>query len=71
MSLIKNGILINHGKPRTEKSKTYFCRLCRKYDIKTRLAHLENYHKTDRATTQKRANKDLIEIIFVSTNKIL
>ena len=32
----------NQAKPKLERQITYFCRLCRQYDIKTRKAHLQS-----------------------------
>ena len=55
------------AKPRKEKSITYFCRLCRKYNIVTRKAHLQNFHGADRDTMTKKSNKDLIDVIFIES----
>ena len=57
------------SKPRKERKITYFCRLCRKYEIKTRKAHLQNHHNASRDTVTKRSNQDLVDVIFIpSTN---
>ena len=53
------------AKSKQERKITYFCRLCRKYDITTRLAHLENYHKTSHDTVSKRSNRDIINVVFL------
>jgi len=55
------------AKPRTERKVTYFCRLCRNYGIKTRKAHLQNYHNASRDTITKRSNSDLVDTIFVES----
>jgi len=55
------------AKPRSERHVTYFCRLCRKYNIKTRKAHLQNFHNANRDTVTKRSNKDLVEVVFVES----
>jgi len=55
------------AKPRAERQVTYFCRLCRNYGIKTRKAHLQNYHNASRDTITKRSNGDLVDIIFVES----
>ena len=48
------------------KQITHFCRLCRKYDIKTRLSHLELYHKTSKEiSNSKKSNKDILDVLFV------
>jgi len=57
----------NHAKPRTERQVTYFCRLCRNYGIKTRKAHLQNYHNASRDTVTKRSNGDMVDIIFIES----
>ena len=57
------------AKPRSERQVTYFCRLCRKYGIKTRKAHLQNFHNANRDTVTKRSNKDLVEIIFLESQQ--
>jgi hypothetical protein len=58
------------AKPRSERQVTYFCRLCRKYGIKTRKAHLQNVHNANRDTVTKRSNLDLVDTIFIESNKI-
>ncbi|MFB5604867.1 MAG: hypothetical protein ACE5Q5_03885 [Nitrosarchaeum sp.] len=55
------------SKPRSERQITYFCRLCREYGIKTRKAHLQNYHSANRDTVTKRSNQDLIDVIFIES----
>ena len=55
------------AKPRSERQVTYFCRLCRKYNIKTRKAHLQNFHNANRDTVTKRSNKDLVNVIFTES----
>ncbi len=55
------------AKPRSERQVTYFCRLCRKYNIKTRKAHLQNFHNANRDTVTKRSNKDLVDVIFTTS----
>ena len=57
----------NQAKPRTQRQVTYFCRLCREYGIKTRKAHLQNYHNANRDTVTKRSNKDLVDVIFIES----
>lgn len=60
-------LLEEQAKPRTERQITYFCRLCRNYGIKTRKAHLQNYHNAHRDTVTKRSNGDLVDTIFVES----
>jgi len=44
----------------------HFCRLCREYNIKTRLSHLELYHKTSpEISKSKKSNKDILDVLFV------
>jgi len=57
------------AKPRPERQVTYFCRLCREYGIKTRKAHLQNFHNANRDTVTKRSNKDLVNVIFVDSKQ--
>lgn len=57
----------DQSKPRTERQVTYFCRLCREYGIKTRKAHLQNFHNANRDTVTKRSNQDLIDVIFIES----
>ena len=53
------------AKPRVEKQVTYFCRLCRNYDIKSRKAHLKNFHNADPDTISKRVTNDIDDVIFL------
>ena len=53
--------------PRSQRQVTYFCRLCRKYGIKTRKAHLQNFHNASRDTVTKRSNNDLVDVIFIES----
>ncbi len=55
------------SKPRSQRQVTYFCRLCREYGVKTRKAHLQNYHNASRDTVTKRSNKDLVDVIFIES----
>jgi hypothetical protein len=55
------------ARPRAERQVTYFCRLCRNYGIKTRKAHLQNYHNASRDTVTKRSNGDLVNTIFIES----
>ena len=55
------------SKPRSERQVTYFCRLCRNYGIKTRKAHLQNFHNASRDTVTKRSNADLVDVVFVES----
>ena len=55
------------SKPRSERQVTYFCRLCRNYGIKTRKAHLQNFHNASRDTVTKRSNADLVDVIFIES----
>lgn len=57
----------NHVKPKQQRQTTYFCRLCREYGIKTRKAHLQNYHNASRDTVNKRSNGDLVDVIFIES----
>lgn len=57
----------NQGKPKAQRQVTYFCRLCREYGIKTRKAHLQNYHNANRDTVTKRSNNDLVDVIFIES----
>lgn len=53
--------------PRAQRKTTYFCRLCREYHIKTRKAHLQNFHNANVDTINRRSTKDLLETIFVES----
>lgn len=55
------------SRPRSQRQVTYFCRLCREYGIKTRKAHLQNFHKASRDTVTKRSNNDLVDVIFIES----
>jgi len=55
------------ARPRDERQVTYFCRLCRGYGIKTRKAHLQNFHNASRDTVTKRSNNDLVDVIFIES----
>ncbi len=55
------------AKPRDQRQITYFCRLCRKYGIKTRKSHLQNFHNANRDTVTKRSNNDLVDVIFIES----
>ncbi|MHA7733573.1 hypothetical protein [Nitrosopumilus sp. S6] len=57
----------NQAMPRSQRQVTYFCRLCREYGIKTRKAHLQNFHNASRDTVTKRSNNDLVEVIFIES----
>ena len=59
---------LNQAKPKTDRQTTYFCRLCRNYGIKTRKAHLQNFHNANRDTVTKRSNVDLVNTIFIESN---
>jgi len=56
------------SKPKKERQVTYFCRLCRKYKIQSRKAHLKNYHNADPDTISKRSTNDIVDVIFVPNN---
>ena len=60
-------VLEDHVKPRDQRQVTYFCRLCRKYGIKTRKSHLQNFHNANRDTVTKRSNNDLVDVIFIES----
>lgn len=53
------------SKPRKERHATYFCRLCRDTGIKSRKAHLKNYHKVDPITLSNKSTKDIVDVIFL------
>jgi hypothetical protein len=55
------------SRPREDRKITYFCRLCRKYGIKTRKAHLQNFHNASRDTVTKRSNNDLVNVVFIES----
>ncbi|AFS81294.1 hypothetical protein NKOR_07135 [Candidatus Nitrosopumilus koreensis AR1] len=57
----------NHVMPKSQRQVTYFCRLCREYGIKTRKAHLQNFHNASRDTVTKRSNNDLVDVIFIES----
>lgn len=57
----------NQSMPRPQRQVTYFCRLCREYGIKTRKAHLQNFHNASRDTVTKRSNSDLVDVIFIES----
>jgi|APSaa5957512535_1039671.scaffolds.fasta_scaffold598956_1 hypothetical protein len=61
-------MLLGHGKERKMKVTTYFCRLCRKSDVKLRKNHLETKHNTVREILQKRATNDLLDTIFIKNS---
>jgi hypothetical protein len=66
--MMEQSLLVReHAKPRAKRQVTYFCRLCRNYGIKTRKAHLQNYHNATRDTVTKRSNGDLVDVIFVES----
>lgn len=74
MSNINSGMQVltqafeeSQAKPRLERQVTYFCRLCREYGIKTRKAHLQNFHNANRDTVTKRSNQDLVDVIFIES----
>lgn len=67
LSMQQIALLENHGKPKGQKQVSYFCRLCRKYGIKTRKSHLQNYHNANRDTVTKRSNNDLVDVIFIES----
>lgn len=56
-----------HSKPKNQRQRTFFCRLCRNYGIKTRKAHLKNYHNADPDTISKRHTNDMIDAIFIES----
>jgi len=60
-------VLNEQAKPRDQRQVTYFCRLCRRYGIKTRKSHLQNFHNANRDTVTKRSNNDLVDVIFVES----
>ena len=60
---------INHSKPLSKRTQLYFCRLCREYNVKLRHNHLRIHHKVNIKTIERRANKDLIEVIFVAQSQ--
>lgn len=62
-----NQLLQLHAKPKSQRQVSYFCRLCRNYNIKTRKAHLQNHHNANRDTVTKRSNKDLVDVIFIKS----
>ena len=66
---MQQSVLVNkfQAKPREARQVTYFCRLCRRYGIKTRKAHLKNYHNANQDTVTKRSNYDLVNIIFIES----
>ena len=57
----------HQAKPKSQRQVTYFCRLCREYRIKTRKAHLQNFHNANRDTVTKRSNTDLVDVIFIES----
>ena len=57
----------SHAKPRSKRQSTFFCRLCRSYNVKLRKAHLQNFHNANRDTVTKRSNADLIDVIFIES----
>ncbi|QDI88323.1 hypothetical protein Nisw_01630 [Candidatus Nitrosopumilus sp. SW] len=57
----------NQAMPRSQRQVSYFCRLCREYGIKTRKAHLQNFHNASRDTVTKRSNNDLVDVIFIES----
>ena len=61
---------LNHygqAKARQERRVTYFCRLCREYDIVNRKSHLRHRHNASHDTVNKRSISDIINVIFVET----
>lgn len=42
----------------------YFCRLCRRYDIKTPKTHLRDKHNADYKATQNKAYGDIVKVLF-------
>lgn len=45
----------------------YFCRLCRKYSVRTPKTHLRDYHGGDYRAMQNKAYTDIIKVIFVES----
>jgi len=62
---MKEKLLPNHGKPRKQKGQLYFCKLCRRYDIKERLAHLVIKHNASRDGVSRREFRSIISECFV------
>lgn len=58
------------SKPKNQRQRTFFCRLCRQYGIKTRKAHLKNYHNADPDSISKRHTDDMVASIFVESNDL-
>jgi len=42
----------------------YFCRLCRKYDVRTPKTHLRDYHNVNYRATQNKSYDDIIKVLF-------
>jgi len=47
----------------------YFCKLCRRYDVTERLAHLVNFHKAKQQATSRSGFRELLDIIFVENQR--
>jgi len=62
-------LLPNHVKPKKENKITYFCKLCRRYDVTERLAHLVNFHKAKQQATSRSGFRELLDIIFVENQR--
>lgn len=55
------------AKTRQERRVTYFCRLCREYNIVNRKSHLKHQHNASHDTINKRSSADLLSVIFVQS----
>lgn len=65
MAKESRGLIQVQAKPRAEKQITYFCRLCRNYNVKSRKAHLKNFHNADAETISKRVTDDIVDVLFL------
>jgi hypothetical protein len=55
-------------KPRLGKKATYMCRLCGKYDVVLRKAHLANEHNASKDRLGKRSCDGMLKEIFGEPN---
>lgn len=56
------------SKPRQQKKRLFFCRLCRQYNINARKAHLKNFHNANPEAMSKRVTDDMLAVLFLECN---
>ena len=51
--------------PKENQKITYFCKLCREYEIKNRLTHLVQKHNAKSESVTRRKFQSVLEELFV------